>query len=611
MIEFPKTYSALLIGLPGVGKSEYCMQLARDYLRNGEKVVYITTEKSPSDIRERMREIDMDLEAHESKSFLFIDIFTRESDPKEENVLYVDNPANLNMVSVRVSEASDALGTPVRIIFDSLSTFFLHASEGEVRSFFDSINKKIKKDHSFALFTLHEEMHDDKVVIALKAMVLCVMEMDIEDAPNRRRKFRVAFAKGGLSYPPDWIEFKIKKEGMEFGPVGEPTAPGGKETGAEGGTVRGQGLRGFWKAAKIAGVLLMLVLAAVIIGGFFKGNGAPDSGGAHVLPEIEGQIYFFDDFEDGDLKGWDICFDCGGDKGSVVSEDGSKVVRGIGQNDLHAASPSISDYTFMGRLKIAAGCAFVWVREGRGRYQFSICPEGSQIFLSVDDYQAGSTMLAQESAFIPMNLWQDFKIVVTGINLKFYLNDRLIIEAADESNTFPSGRVGIGGGDDSKVYFDDIIVMESPHCDDGNECTIDSYDYQEQKCVTEPAPNCCGNGICDKDTEDYSSCAADCPNCDDKNDCTVDEYDHHKQECVNTPILDVVCCGNGACEIGEDYESCTRDCPNCDDANECTEDSYDYHKGECVNKPVIPCCGNGICDEGVEDSLSCPGDCVS
>jgi hypothetical protein len=153
--------------------------------------------------------------------------------------------------------------------------------------------------------------------------------------------------------------------------------------------------------------------------------------------------------------------------------------------------------------------------------------------------------------------------------------------------------------------------MESPGCDDGNECTIDSYDYQDQKCVTEPAPNCCGNGICDKDSEDYSSCPADCPNCDDKNDCTVDEYDHHKQECINTPILDVICCGNGACELGEDYESCTRDCPNCDDANECTEDSYDYHGQECVNAPIIPCCGNMICDEGVEDESSCPADCRS
>ena len=152
-------------------------------------------------------------------------------------------------------------------------------------------------------------------------------------------------------------------------------------------------------------------------------------------------------------------------------------------------------------------------------------------------------------------------------------------------------------------------AADCPNCDDNNECTIDDYDYHEQECISEPVIPCCGNDICDKDAEDYSSCPADCSNCDDKNDCTVDDYDYHEQKCINTPILDVICCGNGQCEPGEDYESCYQDCPNCDDANECTEDSYDYHEKECVNEAIIPCCGNLICDEGVEDGSSCLADC--
>jgi KaiC/GvpD/RAD55 family RecA-like ATPase len=224
MIEFPKTYSVLLQGLPGVGKSEYCMQLARDYLEKGEHVVYVTTEKSPQDIRKRIKEIGLDLESYEGESFLFIDIFTRSVGTKEEKVLYVDNPSNLNLVSVRLSEASDALGKPIRIIFDSLSTFFLHTSEAEIRNFFESINTKIKIENGFALFTLHDEMHDEKAVVALKAIVLSVLEMEIEGAPSRKRMFRVAFAKQGVHHSPDWHEFKITKEGLEFVPVDDTKA---------------------------------------------------------------------------------------------------------------------------------------------------------------------------------------------------------------------------------------------------------------------------------------------------------------------------------------------------------------------------------------------------
>jgi len=173
-------------------------------------------------------------------------------------------------------------------------------------------------------------------------------------------------------------------------------------------------------------------------------------------------------------------------------------------------------------------------------------------------------------------------------------------------------------------------------CDDGNPCTQDIYSYETDKCsyikLTGPQPgcsakvtcgnqtckagicqieylsNCCGNKICEVG-ETYGSCSADCPNCDDTNKCTIDSYDYHKQKCVNIPILDVVCCGNTVCETGETYENCPRDCPNCDDNNECTKDRYDYHQQKCVNEIIIPCCGNRICDEGVEEYSNCPRDC--
>lgn len=131
---------------------------------------------------------------------------------------------------------------------------------------------------------------------------------------------------------------------------------------------------------------------------------------------------------------------------------------------------------------------------------------------------------------------------------------------------------------------------------------------KENACEYSMIANCCGNDVCEAG-EVYPDCAADCPNCDDRNECTVDEYDYNKQECVNTPVLDVVCCGNGLCELGEDYESCTRDCPNCDDANDCTEDSFDYHEQECVNEPIPDCCGNGLCEGGVETFSDCAADC--
>ncbi len=130
----------------------------------------------------------------------------------------------------------------------------------------------------------------------------------------------------------------------------------------------------------------------------------------------------------------------------------------------------------------------------------------------------------------------------------------------------------------------------------------------DNNCIYSPISDCCGNDKCEPG-EIYENCVADCPNCDDKNDCTIDEYDYHEEKCINTPILDVVCCGNGVCDTGETYSNCARDCPNCDDKNKCTADSYDHHNKVCINEPIVPCCGNKICEE-TETVASCSEDCV-
>lgn len=148
-------------------------------------------------------------------------------------------------------------------------------------------------------------------------------------------------------------------------------------------------------------------------------------------------------------------------------------------------------------------------------------------------------------------------------------------------------------------------------CEASTDCidkTCSDVACENSICVYSIISNCCGNDKCEVG-EDYTSCFDDCPNCDDNNECTDDSYDYHQEGCVNKLDFDEVCCGNTLCELGEDYNTCTKDCPSCDDNDACTKDSYDYHRQECVNEVIVPCCGNGMCDEGAEDSSSCAVDC--
>lgn len=124
----------------------------------------------------------------------------------------------------------------------------------------------------------------------------------------------------------------------------------------------------------------------------------------------------------------------------------------------------------------------------------------------------------------------------------------------------------------------------------GKECKIDSdcltkncFTVQciKNNCIYSPIINCCGNEICEIN-ETYPECAVDCPSCEDYNDCTIDKYDYHEQKCVNNPIIP--CCGNEICDENvETNLDCSIDCPNCNDNNKLTTDSFNYATQKCEN----------------------------
>ena len=158
-------------------------------------------------------------------------------------------------------------------------------------------------------------------------------------------------------------------------------------------------------------------------------------------------------------------------------------------------------------------------------------------------------------------------------------------------------------------FYAELFPRCPASCDDGNSCTTESCSESTgYKCEVKSVSNCCGNNTCEL-SEKYETCATDCPLCDDNNKCSKDYFDYNKQQCINSPVTDAVCCGNTVCEVGEDYQVCAKDCPSCNDDNVCTKDKYDYHKGQCVNETIANCCGNNICEAGVEQYSSCKADC--
>src|SRR3990170_844702 len=159
---FPAQYSVLLTGSPGVGKFEYLISEICEALRLGERVVLVTLDLHPSEIRARAKALRLDLEAHEGKSFVFVDCYSATSSERPEaasgkKTFLVSSFSNLEGIGMAMSKAAQELGTPVRIYFYTISALFLHNSTQAIAKFFQIVTSRVKTNLGFILDRVQDE----------------------------------------------------------------------------------------------------------------------------------------------------------------------------------------------------------------------------------------------------------------------------------------------------------------------------------------------------------------------------------------------------------------------------------------------------------------------
>ncbi|MFH1773655.1 MAG: RAD55 family ATPase [Methanobacteriota archaeon] len=205
---FPKSYTILLAGPPGVGKFEYCLDMIGYYLEKGEKIIYITTEQSPNDIKARAKKIGLNLEEYEDKKLIFIDCFSWSVGEKYGG-FFVENPANLNEISINLDRAVKKLGKPVRIFFYSVSPLFLHNPQTAMTKFFQVLSSRVKSDYGFVLYVLQDGVHDPQLVNTLVYLVDGFIQMEFKEDEKLERKLRIHHLKG-IPSDPNWVPFEVK-----------------------------------------------------------------------------------------------------------------------------------------------------------------------------------------------------------------------------------------------------------------------------------------------------------------------------------------------------------------------------------------------------------------
>lgn len=215
-VEFPQNYSVLLSGPPGVGKFEYCLSLVKNWLVAGEKVIYLTSERSPVEVKSRAEKVGLALEEHENKDFIFIDCYSWSVGKMYTKGFSIENAANISEINITVEKVMQDLGSPVRIVFDSLSPLFLYNDAQTVTKFFHFLTSKTKTEYGFIAYILQDGVHDPQLRNTLIYLVDGYIEMQFDDTSGSLdRKLRIHHLKG-MAMDPSWKNFTVGEKGFEI-----------------------------------------------------------------------------------------------------------------------------------------------------------------------------------------------------------------------------------------------------------------------------------------------------------------------------------------------------------------------------------------------------------
>lgn len=179
-------------------------------------------------------------------------------------------------------------------------------------------------------------------------------------------------------------------------------------------------------------------------------------------------VLFYDDFEDGDLGGWNNYADAGE---VIIEENENRVLRLTGTNwsGIQVGNHTWTDYVVETRIKIIqftdgpTPSMFYNVRDSDGNnYNAGLGPNGVGMGLNFNgEYSALPATYISGMPFIQTNVWHIFRFQVFGDQLKLYFDGQLIAEYTVTENRLDHGLVSLVTAPNAEFYFDDVYVLSA------------------------------------------------------------------------------------------------------------------------------------------------------
>ena len=207
----------MIVGPSGSGKSLLLQNMLADYLRAGRRCVYVSNCERPSNLKERLGKMGLDVrKLQDSRMLGFVDAYSGTTGAVSSEKYSVPSARDLTTLGIQLTSCLEELGEPGDVFFDSLVPV---VASGDLERGFDFVEyygARTKNSGGTFLYVTSTTI-DPKLLNRLEELADFVLQTEKHAGPGDIRGRLLVKKARDTEHERDWVGFKISSNGrMEF-----------------------------------------------------------------------------------------------------------------------------------------------------------------------------------------------------------------------------------------------------------------------------------------------------------------------------------------------------------------------------------------------------------
>lgn len=210
--------NVLVYGPPFVGKETLINQFVAEGLKKGIPTIWVTTDKTPADLREEMKLVLPSYEEYETLGLVrYVDSYSRNMGDTDEDqyTIYVDKPDAHDQIMDAVETVAKSYMEKheyYRLAFRTISTLIAYSNPNAAFRFLSPFCGRRKRDRAVSMYSIEKGMHGEQEIQMLGSITDGMIDFKID-------QLRTFFTVRGITdvQSRSYIRYTATRHGLSIG----------------------------------------------------------------------------------------------------------------------------------------------------------------------------------------------------------------------------------------------------------------------------------------------------------------------------------------------------------------------------------------------------------